>query len=167
MTSPVEPASEPEPAPPEPAPVDPPLSEVAPAPTDVAPGDLPIPQPPVPAARSTSQAPVQPPAPPPTKPAPNDQQSADWHARVLGRLNAVKAYPASARARRQQGVTMIRLVIDRGGKVLDVGLERSSGFALLDREALALPGRAMPLPAPPDNVPGQRIELVVPVEFYF
>lgn len=90
-----------------------------------------------------------------------------WQARVLGRLNAAKTYPAAARARRQQGTVMVRFVLDRKGTVLSVSLEKSSGFAPLDREALALPKRTSPLPAPPESIAGERVELVVPVEFYF
>jgi protein TonB len=94
------------------------------------------------------------------------ERPADWQSRVLGRLNAAKSYPSSARARRQQGVVLIRFTLDRSGAVLAVALAQSSGFALLDREALALPKRASPLPEPPEDMKGQRIELVVPVEFH-
>lgn len=109
-------------------------------------------------------------APPPAaKPRPSggEQGPDTWQARVLGRLNAARTYPASARARRQQGTVMVRFVLDRNGTVLSVSLQKSSGFAPLDREALALPKRTSPLPAPPESIAGDRIELVVPVEFYF
>ena len=85
---------------------------------------------------------------------------------MLARLNAVNVYPGSARARRQQGVAMLHFAIDRRGGVPDVAQAQSSGFALLDREALALPRRASPLSAPPDDMRGERIELQEPVEFY-
>jgi protein TonB len=122
---------------------------------------LPVISPPTPAAK------VQPAPPPRTAPSAPSENPADWQSRVLGRLNAAKAYPASARARRQQGVVLIRFTLSRRGDVLGIALAESSGFALLDREALALPKRASPLPPPPDDVKGERIELVVPVEFHF
>lgn len=90
-----------------------------------------------------------------------------WHARVLARLNAVKTYPASARARRQQGTVIVRFTVNRQGQVLTTGLAQSSGYALLDRAGLALPKRTSPLPPPPEDVLGNEIELTVPVEFYF
>ena len=106
-------------------------------------------------------------APPKSAGGPPSEKPADWQSRVLARLNAVKAYPSSARARRQQGVVLIRFTLDRTGAVLAASLAQTSGFALLDREALALPKRATPLPKPPEDVKGERIELVVPVEFHF
>jgi len=56
--------------------------------------------------------------------------------------------------------------MDRGGRVLSASLERSSGFAELDREAMSLPNRAQPLPKPPEERAGDTLELVVPVEFF-
>jgi len=110
---------------------------------------------------------------PRTQPAPlAPKMSADasrtWEGRVLARLNEHRRYPRSAMARRHHGVPYVRFVMDREGRVLSVTLERSSGFPELDREAVTLPGRAQPLPKPPDDVrPGQTtIELVVPVEYF-
>lgn len=56
--------------------------------------------------------------------------------------------------------------MDRNGSAISVRLERSSGAAALDDEALSLPRRAQPLPTPPKEVAGDAIELVVPVEFH-
>jgi protein TonB len=159
------PPEEPRPDQPEPTPSDVEPSELAPLSTQPAPQPLApaVALPSVAAPSSPPPAAAKQPAP---RPNPSAEQSADWHARVLGRLNAMKAYPASARARRQQGVVLIRFILDRQGQVLSVSLVQGSGFAPLDREALALPKRATPLPMPPDDVPGQQIELVVPVEFH-
>lgn len=169
-------------APPEPA------REVPPGPEEVEPKDLPdIERPkiepaeilipslnplPVPAAKPVpdpgppakeAMAPETPPAPP----APQvSSGKPTWEGLVLGALNKVKRYPREASFRRQQGVPYIRFVMNREGAVLSVRLERSSGIRPLDNEALALPKRAAPLPKPPKDVPGDTIELVVPVEFF-
>lgn len=107
---------------------------------------------------------------PESKPAPPAPQVSTgkptWEGLVLGALNKVKRYPRDAHFARQQGVPYIRFVMDRQGKVLSVRIERSSGFRSLDQEALALPKRAQPLPGPPEDVKGDSIELVVPVEFF-
>ena len=107
---------------------------------------------------------------PQTQPAPPAPQVSSgkptWEGLVLGALNKVKRYPREASFRRQQGVPYIRFIMDRDGKILSVRLERSSGFRALDEEAVALPKRASPLPKPPEDMKGDTIELVVPVEFF-
>lgn len=107
---------------------------------------------------------------PESKPAPPAPQVSTgkptWEGLVLGALNKVKRYPRDAHFARQQGVPYIRFVMNRDGKVLSVRIERSSGFRSLDQEALALPKRAQPLPKPPEDMKGDTIELVVPVEFF-
>ena len=104
----------------------------------------------------------------PVAPAPQVSNSArdTWEGTVLAQLNRHRRYPRPAMARRQQGVPWIRFVMDREGRVLSSRLERSSGFPDLDREAVALPKRAQPLPKPPEDKPGDTLELVVPVEFF-
>lgn len=107
---------------------------------------------------------------PASKPAPPAPQVSSgkptWQGLVLAALDKVKRYPAAAHFARQQGVPYIRFSMDRQGKVLSATIERSSGFRSLDQEALSLPKRAQPLPKPPDDVRGETIELVVPVEFF-
>ena len=107
---------------------------------------------------------------PEAKPVPPAPQSSSatptWQGQVLAALNKVRRYPSDARVRRQQGVPYVRFVMDRNGQVLSSRLERSSGFRFLDTEATSLPKRAQPLPKPPEEVKGDTIELVVPVEFF-
>ena len=89
-----------------------------------------------------------------------------WQSAVLGRLERFKRYPRDARRNRQEGVVDVRMTIDRAGNVLDREIERTSGVYSLDAEALALIDRAQPLPTPPEEVEGDAISLVVPIEFY-
>lgn len=104
------------------------------------------------------------PAPPAPQMASNAPDS--WEGRVLAQLAKNRRYPRSAQASKQQGIPYVRIVMDREGKVLSVRLERSCGFPELDREAVALPKRSSPLPKPPDDKPGDPLELVVPVQFF-
>lgn len=108
-------------------------------------------------------APVSRPAPPSPSASTSPQ---DWKTRVLAHLDSKKRYPPAAQRLRQDGVVLIRFTMDRSGRVLTSRIERGSGRALLDREALAMLQRAQPLPAPPDEVPGATLELVTPVEFF-
>jgi protein TonB len=135
----------------------------------IAPVSIPMP---VVTPRPAKPGPIEPEtAAPKTMPAPPAPQVSSnapdtWEGRVLAALNRHRRYPRMAMARRQQGVPYIRFVMDREGKVLSSRLERSSGLSDLDREAVALAKRASPLPRPPDDKPGDTLELVVPVEFF-
>jgi protein TonB len=114
----------------------------------------PIPQPPQPSAapQIASTAPVAVSAPSP-----------DYLARLLHALDRAKVYPHDAQRRHQEGTVMLRFSLDRQGRVPSYRIERSSGYALLDRAVAELVERAQPLPPPPEDVAGR--ELVVPVRF--
>lgn len=89
-----------------------------------------------------------------------------WQGTLLAHLERHKRYPRSSQARREQGVTHLRFVMDRQGKVLSSRIERPSGHQALDAETLELIRRAEPLPVPPPDVGDDRIELVVPVQYF-
>jgi protein TonB len=93
-------------------------------------------------------------APPPT-----------WLGAVSAALARHRSYPARLRVDRVTGVVLLRFSVDRAGHVLARTVERSSGNAELDNLALALLARADPLPPPPAELPGQSVELVVPVRY--
>jgi protein TonB len=60
----------------------------------------------------------------------------------------------------------VRVKINRDGTVVDYRLEKPCKHKALNQEALALIGRAKPLPPPPVEVEGKTVEFVVPVEFF-
>jgi protein TonB len=183
--APPEPVVEPQPQPQvKPAPPPPPQPEIelpkvepSPAPTPAV--VLPKPPPkakPKPVERPPQAEPERPPPPaaatvapspttaPPT-PTPNPAIRTSWQAEVAGWLARYKRYPRLAQEQRQEGTAYLRFTIDRQGRVLASQIEKGSGFSLLDEEVVALIQRAQPLPAPPPEVPGERIELTVPVQF--
>jgi periplasmic protein TonB len=175
--------------PPEPEPqslpsTEPPLPKLERSPAPHPPVTLPTPQPrkqkpkaklverpPAPQREAAPAPPVPAPAvtAPPTAPqsAVSTTSSAriSWQAQLLAWLEKYKRYPRVAQEQRQQGVVYLRFAIDRRGKVLSSQINRSSGFELLDDEVLALIQRAQPLPSPPAEITGDRIELEVPVAF--
>lgn len=88
-----------------------------------------------------------------------------WEAVLLAHLEKYRRYPATARNRREEGVTYVTFHMNRAGMVLSNRIMRSSGSALLDRAALETLKRAQPLPP----IPADRsdpLELSVPVEFF-
>ncbi len=88
-----------------------------------------------------------------------------WQSRLLGHLEGFRRYPTRALRQRHEGVTYLRFSVDRRGGVDAVRLERSSGSDLLDAEALEVVRRAQPVPAPPPEIEGDPVEVVVPVQF--
>lgn len=96
----------------------------------------------------------------------NSNRVPNWQNQLLLKLNEAKRYPARARRYRQEGIAYLRFTMDRNGQVLEKSIDQSSGYRLLDREALALLERAQPLPKPPAEKSGETIEFVVPVEFF-
>ncbi|MDQ5891852.1 MAG: periplasmic protein TonB [Pseudomonadota bacterium] len=92
---------------------------------------------------------------------------ADWSSQLLAHLSRYKRYPAQAVRQRLQGVAQIRVTLDRTGSVLDVSLASSSGVVPLDKESVALPQRAQPLPAPPAEVIGDNAQLTITIPISF
>ncbi|NGP52424.1 energy transducer TonB, partial [Thioalkalivibrio sp. XN8] len=90
----------------------------------------------------------------------------DYAATVLAWLERHKHYPRRARLRRQEGTVLLYFVVDRAGTVLEYRLEQSSSYPVLDQEVLAMIERAQPLPPMPDELGQERLELIVPVEFF-
>lgn len=123
--------------------------------------------PPTQAAPSTAAAPSAAATPSPLPPAAHASNAMPtWKGLVITHLERHKRYPRIAQMRRQQGVPQVRITIDRQGRVLGATLEKGSGFETLDEETLALAERASPLPAPPPEMAQDRMELVVPVQYF-
>ncbi len=129
-------------------------------PISASPPTPPAPDPGPPAPATT--APVSNPAPPAPKLSGRDNS---YEAKLLAHIQKFRRYPSAARRMGDQGVTHLRVRIDRGGHVLSAQVLRGSGFGSLDKGALETIRRADPLPA----VPAERnapFEMVLPVEFY-
>ncbi len=88
-----------------------------------------------------------------------------WKNQVSALIERNKRYPAAAQSRRQQGVVQLSFSLDRKGQVLSTRVATSSGFALLDEEAMALVRRAQPFPPPPPELAGTHVDLIVPIRF--
>ncbi|WP_338333505.1 TonB family protein [Acetobacter sp. LMG 32666] len=179
---------------PDPTPVEPPKVTAPPSPAPNPPVPVPKPEKPRRQVKKHKPAPMQakptpdktPPAEETTAPPSSDAPPAlaqaapapgaasskasrdpvSWQGALLAQLEKFKRYPSDAMAERQEGVPSVTFSMDRKGHVLSVTLASSSGHPLLDQEAVDLPRRAQPLPAPPEGVQGDPITLTVPVEFY-
>lgn len=75
------------------------------------------------------------------------------------------AYPRLAIQRGLEGVVLLRILVGTDGRPLEVGIEQSSGHAVLDREALRHVQRNWTFrPALRDGQPVQAVG-IVPIEF--
>lgn len=90
----------------------------------------------------------------------------NWHGLLLGHLGRHRRYPRQAERRGEQGVSYVRFDVDHHGRVANPVIARGSGIAALDAEALATVRRASPVPPPPDTLPDEVENVVVPVEFF-
>lgn len=94
------------------------------------------------------------------------QASITWQSKLLAHIGRHKRYPRKARRERQEAVVYVWIKINRDGTVLESRLERPSIYEALNKETLALITRSEPLPPPPEDMKGDTIEFVVPVEFF-
>ena len=84
-----------------------------------------------------------------------------WGGAIRTRIERQKRYPAGTRA---SGTVHLVLDVGADGRLLAVGVRRSSGNARLDAAAMEAVRRAR-LPAAPDRLPGARHRFNLPVAF--
>ncbi len=69
-------------------------------------------------------------------------------------------YPVVARKKGWQGKVVVSFVVDKEGNIMDIQIRESSGFFLLDRNAVQTIKKLGPFPPPPI-----RAELIVPINY--
>ena len=84
-----------------------------------------------------------------------------WGGAIRTRIERQKRYPAGTRA---SGTVHMVLDVGADGRLLGVGLRRSSGNDRLDAAAMNAVRRAR-LPAAPQRLPGARHRFNLPVAF--
>lgn len=89
-----------------------------------------------------------------------------WYARVTGKIQLMKRYPAPAASKGQQDEVNVSIVVDRRGRLLTSHIEQSRGFALLDEATLDAVRLAAPFPRPPAEIGGDVIKMSVILRFF-
>jgi periplasmic protein TonB len=79
-------------------------------------------------------------------------------------IERYKVVPSEARRARLQGIVQLVFAMGRDGTVLDVWINSSSGYPVLDQAALDIVRRAQPLPRIPAELP-DRLNILYPVSF--
>ena len=88
-----------------------------------------------------------------------EDQLFSFFSRLKKQVYAVWNYPDEALQKGQQGVALLKIVINRDGSVEDVDLLSASGFERLDREAIAAIFKAQPYGALPANYPEDQLTI--------
>ena len=87
-----------------------------------------------------------------------------YYGRVRQIIDSNKSYPTLAKQRRQEGSPKVTFTILKNGVITNVSVE-SSGYRLLDREALRMIRKSSPFPKIPDSMGKNKIDLTVPINF--
>lgn len=88
-----------------------------------------------------------------------------WSKALMTHLGRHRRYPEAARKAGHQGSVQVHFTIDRAGQVLSARIVEASQSKHLDAEALDMLRRASPLPGLPDEIHGDVMELVIPIQF--
>jgi protein TonB len=125
--------------------------------------------PPEPEKQEPPKPTPEPPAPATTAPPKAHASQAEirtWYGQIATQIERTKkAYPRAAQARDEKGVVHLAFSLDRTGRVVSSRVERSSGHAALDEEALAALRRAEPFPVPPADLDGASFDFRLPYGF--
>jgi len=74
-------------------------------------------------------------------------------------------YPKRAMDFKQEGLVVLKVKINRKGKVVDVIEEKSSEHRLLNKAARQAVKKTAPYPEAPKDLPGDELEFTLPFNF--
>ena len=85
---------------------------------------------------------------------------------VISKIQKAKRYPLQARKEKIEGEVKLKFLINSRGELESAELVSSSGFEILDREALEMLHRAVPFPPLPEEIKERGLELNLKVKFH-
>jgi periplasmic protein TonB len=116
-------------------------------------------------ALEPAPVPLELPAPALPEPVPSAELLAGYGKRISEALSRYKEYPRVAQLRGWEGAVTMRLRVAPSGRLVDAELYTSSGYEVLDKQAIAMATRAAQLPVPPEGLNGGEVAVLVPVVF--
>lgn len=84
---------------------------------------------------------------------------------VIALIQKIKRYPESARRNNWEGTAKVEFVLSGDGKVNSVNIITSSGYTVLDEEAIEMVKRAVPFPQIPGELGILELKLLLPIVF--
>jgi periplasmic protein TonB len=91
----------------------------------------------------------------------------DYLARVARQIAQQRVYPAGALSNHQRGRLVARVTVARSGQVVDVRISTSSGWPAIDAAEVETIRKAAPFPPLPNDMPGETVILMLPVNFNY
>ncbi|PPC82230.1 MAG: energy transducer TonB [Methylotenera sp.] len=107
----------------------------------------------------------EPPPPPAPSQAEIDNATGRYGNALWSAISKHKKYPKIAQMRGWQGETIIELELDGTGKLKSKKVVQSSGYEVLDKQALEMVEKALPFPTPPEALRNSNFTITVPVPF--
>lgn len=86
-------------------------------------------------------------------------------ARIVDLVDRAKRYPRREKEERVEGVVVVRVAVDRAGRVTAVRLLAGSSRAGFNQEALAAVQRAAPFPPMPPEISRDQVQLQLRLRF--
>lgn len=80
-------------------------------------------------------------------------------------IGQYQRYPILAQQRGWQGTAEVLLRLAPGNRIVNVSILRSSGYEVLDRQAMEMVKQAEPLPPAPEALRPEYLSVVVPIVF--
>ncbi|HET6756090.1 MAG TPA: TonB family protein [Burkholderiales bacterium] len=107
-----------------------------------------------------------PPAEPPKVIEPPPAEVIDGYGETLSRLIArYQRYPRIAQMRGWEGSVQVAIDIGAQGRIAGMKVRQSSGFEVLDKQALEMVKQAIPFPPAPQSLRGKEFVVNVPIIF--
>ena len=85
--------------------------------------------------------------------------------KVRQQVANAKYYPRIARRRGMEGRPVIAFTLDKGGRLMEVDLARTSGYQLLDQAALEAVNQGAPYPEIPAELKTDTFQFKLPISF--
>ncbi len=84
---------------------------------------------------------------------------------ISQKVDSYISYPDEALENGWEGIARVNFTIDQDGQIKDIYIAESSGYPLLDAQAMFAIQDASPYPFPEDYTEGQEIEVTIPVSY--
>lgn len=98
-------------------------------------------------------------------PEPDEEAMLRYQDMIKQRIESCRKYPGWAKKRGFEGITYVKFTLSSNGMIENITLVRSSGFTVLDKEAVATVKRAMPFKPFPVEIKRSSLTMEVALVF--